>query len=157
MSLYEKAEKKTTSYLDDKNSIGTGDLKYFATGGVADFTGPAWLDGSASKPERVLNAQQTASFDRLVNVLDDMNAAGFSFDDLRKQMNGGKISLPNLAPSLGKDAFNASVANVGTVNVTIEEAEINDDRDYDEIAQIVGQKFAKEISKQGVNLARYNF
>lgn len=129
----------------------------FATGGVADFTGPAWLDGSASKPERILNAQQTASFDKLVNVLDDMNAAGFSFDDLRKQMSGSKISLPNLAPSLGKDAFNASVANVGTVNVTIEEAEINDDRDYDEIAQIVGQKFAKEISKQGVNLARYNF
>lgn len=132
-------------------------VKAFATGGVADFTGPAWLDGSASKPERILNAQQTASFDRLVNVLDDMNAAGFSFDDLRKQMSGGRISLPNLTPSLGKDAFNASVANVGTVNVTIEEAELNDDRDYDEIAQIVGQKFAKEISRQGVNLARYNF
>lgn len=132
-------------------------VKAFATGGLANFTGPAWLDGSASKPERILNAQQTASFDRLVDVLDDMNAAGFSFDDLRKQMSGGRISLPNLAPSLGKDAFNASVANVGTVNVTIEEAEINDDRDYDEIAQIVGQKFAKEISRQGVNLARYNF
>ena len=132
-------------------------VKAFATGGLANFTGPAWLDGSASKPERILNAQQTASFDRLVDVLDDMNAAGFSFDDLRKQMGGGRISLPNLAPSLGKDAFNASVANVGTVNVTIEEAELNDDRDYDEIAQIVGQKFAKEISRQGVNLARYNF
>lgn len=132
-------------------------VKAFATGGLANFTGPAWLDGSASKPERILNAQQTASFDRLVDVLDDMNAAGFSFDDLRKQMSGGRISLPNLAPSLGKDAFNASVANVGTVNVTIEEAELNDNRDYDEIAQIVGQKFAKEISRQGVNLARYNF
>lgn len=138
-----------------KNNLKT--VKAFATGGLANFTGPAWLDGSASKPERILNAQQTASFDRLVDVLDDMNAAGFSFDDLRKQMSGGRISLPNLAPSLGKDAFNASVANVGTVNVTIEEAELNDDRDYDEIAQIVGQKFAKEISRQGVNLARYNF
>lgn len=157
LSSYTKKTTETNTTLSLLEKLGLSKTKKFATGGIADFAGPAWLDGSASKPERVLNAQQTASFDKLVNVLDDMNAAGFSFDDLRKQMSGSKISLPNLAPSLGKDAFNASVANVGTVNVTIEEAEINDDRDYDEIAQIVGQKFAKEISKQGVNLARYNF
>jgi hypothetical protein len=29
----------------------------FADGGLADFTGPAWLDGSASRPEYVLNPE----------------------------------------------------------------------------------------------------
>jgi hypothetical protein len=28
----------------------------YKTGGLADFTGPAWLDGTKSKPEYVLNA-----------------------------------------------------------------------------------------------------
>jgi hypothetical protein len=29
----------------------------FKTGGLADFTGPAWLDGTKSKPEYVLNSK----------------------------------------------------------------------------------------------------
>ena len=32
---------------------------YYKTGGIADFTGPAWLDGTPSAPEAVLNAAQT--------------------------------------------------------------------------------------------------
>lgn len=31
----------------------------FATGGLADFTGPAWMDGSKSRPEMVLNPEDT--------------------------------------------------------------------------------------------------
>jgi hypothetical protein len=31
----------------------------FETGGLADFTGPAWLDGTRSNPELVLNARDT--------------------------------------------------------------------------------------------------
>ena len=32
----------------------------FKTGGLADYTGPAWLDGTKNKPESVLNAEQTS-------------------------------------------------------------------------------------------------
>jgi hypothetical protein len=42
----------------------------FKTGGLADFTGPAWLDGTKSRPEYVLNAEQTKHFFTLVDVLD---------------------------------------------------------------------------------------
>ena len=31
----------------------------FKQGGLIDFTGPAWLDGSKAKPESVLTASQT--------------------------------------------------------------------------------------------------
>lgn len=129
----------------------------FATGGVANYTGLAWLDGTPSKPERVLNAQQTESFERLVNVMDSLRASGVSLENLRSSMLDTRIHLPNLSPSIDPAAIGGNIANIGDVNVTIEEAELNDDRDYDEIAQIVGEKFAKEISKQGINIAKYNF
>ena len=129
----------------------------FATGGVANYTGLAWLDGTPSKPERVLNAQQTESFDRLVNVMDSLHASGVSLESLRNSMLDTRIHLPNLSPSIDPSAIGGNIANIGDVNITIEEAELNDDRDYDEIAQIVGEKFAKEISKQGINIAKYNF
>lgn len=129
----------------------------FATGGIANYTGLAWLDGTPSKPERVLNVQQTESFERLVNVMDSLRASGVSLESLRNSMLDTRIHLPNLSPSIDPSAIGGNVANIGDVNVTIEEAELNDDRDYDEIAQIVGEKFAKEISKQGINIAKYNF
>jgi hypothetical protein len=45
----------------------------YATGGLANFTGPAWLDGTPSKPEYVLSAAQTERFFSLVDVLEDYN------------------------------------------------------------------------------------
>ena len=42
----------------------------FKTGGLADFTGPAWLDGTKSRPEYVLNADQTERFFSLIDVLE---------------------------------------------------------------------------------------
>ena len=44
--------------------------KIFKTGGLADFTGPAWLDGTKSAPEAVLNAAQTKAFMRLGRYLE---------------------------------------------------------------------------------------
>ena len=49
-------------------------LTPYATGGLADFTGPAWLDGSKAHPELVLNARDTENFIQLKNILAD----GFS-------------------------------------------------------------------------------
>lgn len=45
----------------------------FKTGGVADFTGPAWLDGTKTHPEIVLNARDSANFLELRDILRDMN------------------------------------------------------------------------------------
>lgn len=41
----------------------------FVTGGLADYTGPAWLDGTKSKPELVLNARDTQNFIQLKDIL----------------------------------------------------------------------------------------
>ena len=53
-----------TNYLKEKGI-------HFKTGGLASFTGPAWLDGTPSHPEYVLNAAQTERFFSLVDVLEN--------------------------------------------------------------------------------------
>jgi hypothetical protein len=45
----------------------------YETGGLADFTGPAWLDGTPSKPEYILNAKQTERFFSLIDVLEGID------------------------------------------------------------------------------------
>lgn len=52
---------------------GVRQLKY-ATGGLNTTTGPAWLDGTKTAPEYVLNAEQTKAFLSLVNSLTSYSA-----------------------------------------------------------------------------------
>ncbi len=59
--------------------------KQFLHGGLADFTGPAWLDGTKSSPELVLNAQDTHNFILLKDILSDI-LSGTS--TLKKQETG---------------------------------------------------------------------
>jgi hypothetical protein len=55
---------------------GNKDITYtqFASGGLNTSTGPAWLDGTKSNPEYVLNAQQTKAFLSLVDILGNFNS-----------------------------------------------------------------------------------
>lgn len=52
--------------------------KQYLTGGLADYTGLAWLDGSKSKPELVLNAKDTENFIVLKDILSDVLKGGLS-------------------------------------------------------------------------------
>ena len=51
-------------------------IKAFAKGGMADFTGPAWLDGTKAAPEAVLNAMQTKAFLSFTDDLAALRAEG---------------------------------------------------------------------------------
>ena len=48
----------------------------YASGGLNTQTGPAWLDGTTSSPELVLNARDTQNFIELKDVLADMRKNG---------------------------------------------------------------------------------
>lgn len=85
----EKAEKEKEEYLYNlkkkNNSSGGGGgggnfrtIQKFATGGVANFTGPAWLDGTPSKPELVLNQTDTKNFIQLKDILASLMNNGVS-------------------------------------------------------------------------------
>ena len=75
---YENMKKKFTQYK---------------TGGIADFTGPAWLDGTKTKPELILNAKDTQNFIQLKNVLASfMNEAGQIHNNQSNSENSGEIT-----------------------------------------------------------------
>lgn len=47
-------------------------LQAYKKGGLANFTGPAWLDGTKSRPEAVLNARDTENFLQLRDILSEV-------------------------------------------------------------------------------------
>ena len=66
------SRKTVASWSDSKqnnNATTAAKWKSYATGGLANFTGPAWLDGTPSKPELVLNSTDTRNFIALRDVL----------------------------------------------------------------------------------------
>ena len=63
--------------FDSFETMPTKPVPAFESGGLADFTGPAWLDGTKAHPEMVLNARDTENFIQLKDILADiMNNTG---------------------------------------------------------------------------------
>ena len=63
-SYFKKNKTATFSHIPD--------YARYANGGLADFTGPAWLDGTKSSPELVLNAEDTKNFIQLKDILSNI-------------------------------------------------------------------------------------
>ena len=70
--VYKDYSQKEISRRRISEMRGSGAEYFYASGGLADFTGPAWLDGTKSRPEYVLNADQTRAFFTLVDVLESL-------------------------------------------------------------------------------------
>jgi TP901 family phage tail tape measure protein len=83
-------------------------LKY-KQGGLADFTGPAWLDGTKSAPEAVLNAAQTKAFMSLVDNYDKLQSglAGSTANVVIESISFNVDSMSS--PEDGERAFNVFV------------------------------------------------
>jgi hypothetical protein len=62
--------------LNARPIVETTRWKVYKTGGLADFTGPAWLDGTKSRPELVLNQRDTQNFIQLKDILSSIFAHG---------------------------------------------------------------------------------
>ena len=109
-----------------------GNITKFKNGGLIDFTGPAWVDGSKNKPESILNAKDT---DLLRNKL-----FGNSNSSLLKLID----SIKELADSCsisGKFGETSTPISIESVNVNIGMDTISNDYD----ARRAGQEVIKEI------------
>ena len=99
----------------------------YKTGGLASFTGPAWLDGTPSKPEYVLNAAQTERFFSLIDVLESFNKSdstpvksGDNYFDI--EINVEKLEndydVEQVADKIRRMIYDdASYRNVNTINL----------------------------------------
>ena len=97
-------------------------LSRYKNGGLVDYTGPAWLDGSNSNPEMVLSATDTKNFMALRDILAQLAANGLGggdayYDiDINAEINSD-YDVDQLAARIKKQITeNASYRNVNTIN-----------------------------------------
>lgn len=109
-----------------------GNITKFKNGGLIDFTGPAWVDGSKNKPEYILNAKDT---DLLRNKL-----FGNSNSSLLKLIDSIKELADSCSVS-GKFGETSTPISIESVNVNIGMDTISNDYD----ARRAGQEVIKEI------------
>lgn len=71
----------------------------YATGGLVDYTGPAWVDGTKSKPEAFLNANQTSLIGSFAKSLERLSGttSGSTFQGI------GDCTIDITIGSIGKD------------------------------------------------------
>lgn len=99
----------------------------FKTGGLADFTGPAWLDGTKSRPELVLNARDTQNFVQLKDILADI-------------MNGSN-DLNSKSSKTGDNYFD--------IEINVEN--IDSDYDVEQIANKIRSMIYEDATYRNVN------
>ena len=119
------------SYYRRKYGIDDlSDYSYYAfkTGGLADFTGPAWLDGTKSKPEIILNAKDSENFLALKDILASLlntkisgggvGNGGDNYFDIDISANiGSDYDVDKLTEKIKKDIYNdGQYRNVNTIN-----------------------------------------
>lgn len=111
-----------------------GNVK-FKTGGLADFTGLAQLDGTPQKPELVLNANDTKNFLELNDLLRSMASKGIQ---LGSSQNFGVDAMFH---AVGFTDLSASIASIrsqpintsttfGDINITIPIDHVDDYNDF---------------------------
>lgn len=73
---------KTTFYKlkDGSGFVKARDTIAYKTGGMVDYTGPAWVDGTKSHPEAFLSAYQTEQIGALAGALDSNTVNNVSGD-----------------------------------------------------------------------------
>jgi hypothetical protein len=100
----------------------------YITGGLVDYTGPAWLDDTKSKPELALNARDTANFIELKDILSSL---------------------------LTNKSHNSNDAKGGDnyFNITVQ-AQIENDYDVEKLAKKIKEEIYKDGSYRNVNVIR---
>lgn len=106
------------------------DLTAYKTGGIADFTGPAWLDGTKSNPELILNARDTENFIALKDILSSIM---------------DRKGLQNNTQSVGDMYF----------NIDINVDEISNDYDVEDLSKKIKQELTDSAMYRNVNLVSF--
>ena len=100
----------------------------YATGGLNTSTGPAWLDGTPSKPEYVLNARDTQVYLTLTNLLNKLLSNSSSVSD---------------STSSGGDNY---------FNIDINVDELGSDYDVDQLMERIRSQIVDDAMYRNVNV-----
>lgn len=133
--IYNILDEKNGYYLVRHHKLSSGytgwfkksDVKAYKKGGLADFTGPAWLDGTKSSPELILNARDTENFIELKNILASLMKSGIT---------------QTTSSSVGDMYF----------DIDINVDEISNDYDVEQLKKKIKQDITNDAMYRNVNL-----
>ena len=103
-------------------------IKKYAKGGLIDYTGPAWVDGTPGTPEGILNPEQTKLFQQLISSLETISVKA--------------PSIPDAMYSAGAQAQNVTFGDI-----ILQIDKLDKDQDYEETADKIMDIMAKRIAK----------
>lgn len=105
-------------------------FKRYATGGYVDYTGPAWVDGSPTKPEAILSVKDTQNFIQLKQLIATMV---------------DRIGMNN-------SAFDLQSATGNTCTIYVNVDQLASDYDVDDMVNRVKQEIMNSTSYRNINL-----
>ena len=117
--------------------------KAYATGGLNTYTGPAWLDGTPSKPEYVLNSEQTEAFLALVQQLTTKSQELMEFALAPNTINPLTSRLDHIYSELKRQ--NESTQNTNYFDITVGA----------DVSESAIDRYVEEIKRQIVDDANY--
>lgn len=116
-------------------ALGSLKIEAYKKGGLVDYTGLAMVHGTPQKPEAFLSDEDRANMRAMLDAFNYVKAP----------------TMTHIDPSM----YGTTTNNYGDVNITINEAKIDNDQDISALAQKIGKEFTKELSKSGFNTASY--
>ena len=128
----EKAQSKGASVAKSKGYGYKYSTKYYLNGGLADYTGYAWVDGTKARPEAFLDADDTKL---LAN-----------FIDYAKKSEPIPATTINSAKSNIQSGNNV---NINSVDITIESGVIEDKADAEMVGTTIAEQLMKIARKSG--------
>ena len=104
-------------------------IPHYKAGGLANYTGPAWVDGSMQNPERILSPYQTKLFESMVQALEQASRIS-----VQPMQNYGNVSTTG-----------PSNVSVGDIVVNVDNLDTDDD--YEELANKVSEVLMERIGR----------
>ena len=104
----------TGTFSDLWKNFPSSSYKYvqvYKKGGLVDQTGPAWLDGTKSRPEMVLNARDTQNFIQLKDILASIMERGSTSNTSTENNGDITYDIDINVESIGSDYDVEQVAN----------------------------------------------
>lgn len=122
--------------IEQKQGENTAWTEYkpYANGGLVDYTGPAIVHGTPSKPEAFLSAKDTYNMGLLLSSLNAVIDGSFA------------TSVHT------EEDYTTNESPVTIENIIIQPQEMNNEQDFKTSGQILAEEFAKAIRQRGINV-----
>ena len=105
-------------------------------GGLVDYTGLAWVDGTKTRPEAFLSADDTAHIRTMLDAFSIILSS----------------SVPNIEHSEITDSISNNNNSVNIENITIKTEHLNNNQDFKTAGTTLAEEFAAVIRERGLNV-----